>query len=377
MDTILLFDMDGVLLQPRGYHRALQKTVNLLGHSLGFEDPTLSQEQIFAFEAIGVTSEWDSSAICLGWMMRLCWEEDPDLPLPSTLHDKKQNSLSRSGPDWEELLNRLRSKPSVASDPLQAAQDIVTEALSTRHKKHITDLLENAHNPDSITHRTFQELVLGSDTYRQTYPDAPHLNLPGFLVQFDEPNLTQEETASCLAWLKSGSRAGCILTNRPSKPPGDLFGTPEAEIGANLVGLHELPLIGFGEMLWIAVEQGQPVHDFRKPGAAHALSALLAAAGVPTVKALKASASLTSAQEDKDPVWDRLSGSDIYIFEDTPAGIESVFAAGRVLERNSIPVAIKAAGIATDPQKVASLEEAGAVVYGDLKRALQDQFSLF
>lgn len=376
MDTVLLFDMDGVLLQPRGYHRALQKTVELLGTRLGFEDPTLDQEQIFAFEAAGVTSEWDSSAICLAWMMRLCWEQEPDLNLPSTLHTREDPPPSRSDPDWSGLFNRLRSNPKITTSPLEAAQDILTEGLSAQHRRQILELMENAHNPDAITHRTFQELVLGSDTYRETYPHAPQLDLSGYLVQFDQPNLTRAETDTCLAWLASGKRAGCILTNRPSNPPGKQFGTPEAEIGASLVGLDELPLVGYGEMAWIAAERGQAVHRFRKPGPVHALSALLAAAGVPGVEALQTAASLALTQH-KEPVWDPFKGSEIYIYEDTPAGIESVFAAAEILEQTSIPVNITAAGIATDNQKVASLEEAGARVYKDLRTALRNQFALF
>ncbi len=376
MDTILLFDMDGVLLLPRGYHRALQRTVELLGKNLGFENPALSQEDIYALEACGVTSEWDSSAICLAWMMRLCWEMDPHHPVPTALHNEEGTHPSLPDPDWVGLLNRLRSHPATPASPLEAAKDILTKALAGQHQKQILELMEKAHNPASITYRIFQELVLGSDTYRKTYPDAPQMDLPGFLVEFDQPYLTREETTACLAWLKSGGRAGCILTNRPSIPPGDLFGTPEAEIGAKLVGLHELPLIGYGEMLWIATQRDQPVHRFRKPGPVHALSALLAAAGVPTVKALQAAASLASEKEG-EAMWDPFTGSEIYIYEDTAAGIESVFAAGRVLEQNAIPVDITAVGIATDPQKVASLKNTGAMVYKDLKLALQDQFSLF
>jgi hypothetical protein len=32
---IILFDMDGVLLQPRGYHTALQTSVKRIGQALG------------------------------------------------------------------------------------------------------------------------------------------------------------------------------------------------------------------------------------------------------------------------------------------------------------------------------------------------------
>ena len=48
---ILLFDMDGVLLESRGYHLALQETVRIMAIALGFEDRTLSADDIATFEA--------------------------------------------------------------------------------------------------------------------------------------------------------------------------------------------------------------------------------------------------------------------------------------------------------------------------------------
>ena len=56
---ILLFDMDGVLLESLGYHIALQETVRIMANSLGFGDLTLSADDIAAFEAGGINKEWD------------------------------------------------------------------------------------------------------------------------------------------------------------------------------------------------------------------------------------------------------------------------------------------------------------------------------
>ena len=50
---ILLFDMDGVLLEPGGYHKALTETVRLIGESLGYKNVELTPADIAAFEAAG------------------------------------------------------------------------------------------------------------------------------------------------------------------------------------------------------------------------------------------------------------------------------------------------------------------------------------
>ena len=49
---ILLFDLDGVLLEPRGYHRALRETVTLVGQWLGYRRVTLTPEDIELFESV-------------------------------------------------------------------------------------------------------------------------------------------------------------------------------------------------------------------------------------------------------------------------------------------------------------------------------------
>ena len=73
--NLLLFDMDGVLLQPRGYHLALQRTVDIISRMMGFGEYLLSDEAIAQFEALGISSEWHSSALCTAlWMTAIAKE---------------------------------------------------------------------------------------------------------------------------------------------------------------------------------------------------------------------------------------------------------------------------------------------------------------
>ena len=67
--NIYLFDMDGVLLRPLGYHRALKETVRLAGISIGLGEMLLTDEQIAVFESLGISSEWHSSALCMAMMV--------------------------------------------------------------------------------------------------------------------------------------------------------------------------------------------------------------------------------------------------------------------------------------------------------------------
>ena len=72
--NLLIFDMDGVLVNPQGYHQALKETVRMAGVSTGIGDVELTDEQIAQFEALGISSEWHSSAVCHAFLTLLSFE---------------------------------------------------------------------------------------------------------------------------------------------------------------------------------------------------------------------------------------------------------------------------------------------------------------
>jgi hypothetical protein len=94
---ILMLDMDSVLLTPMGYYRALQETVRLVAAALGYTGRHLTRDEIEGFEAAGVTSEWESSAICACLFLRQAWRAGIDIDLPDVppLPDVPRHSSSR------------------------------------------------------------------------------------------------------------------------------------------------------------------------------------------------------------------------------------------------------------------------------------------
>ena len=119
MDTYLLMDLDGVLLEPLGYHNALQETVRLVGNSLGFNAAHLSQEDILAFEAVGISSEWDSAAICLGLMLTENWEHDPTVGVPGNISPATPKRMKLPTPDWKTFLEELSSLTQGSESPVK------------------------------------------------------------------------------------------------------------------------------------------------------------------------------------------------------------------------------------------------------------------
>ena len=51
---IIIFDIDGVLLEAHGYHQALQDTVRMGAQEMGF-DVELSNEDVARFEGMGIS----------------------------------------------------------------------------------------------------------------------------------------------------------------------------------------------------------------------------------------------------------------------------------------------------------------------------------
>src|SRR4026209_1617424 len=67
---IILFDVDGVLVQSRAYRVSLQNTVRYFSQRLGLGEVTLTDEDMEVFESQSITVEGDSGAICVAVLWR-------------------------------------------------------------------------------------------------------------------------------------------------------------------------------------------------------------------------------------------------------------------------------------------------------------------
>lgn len=360
--NVLIFDMDGVLLQPLGYHRALQETVCRAGLACGFGEAHLSFEQIARFEALGISSEWLSSALCVA-AMQLAMGRDRANPAPDGL-------------DLETLFEGIAAQP--VSQPALQRGRMAVERLAHLAGADAGPLLELlAHSEDidrSPTLNIFQELILGSHTYADLYRKPPQLHVESYLTQYDRRRLSEGSARALMRWIAGNGNGAAIMTNRPSDGPADFRGDPDAELGAQLVGLSGLPLVGFGEITWLAGQTGRDAGTLNKPAAEHALAAVLAASGWTIEDSLLYA--VRSLQPDD---LQNLQDSTITVFEDTPGGLIAVEQAGERLRRAGLRVMVRKVGVADDPVKQAALMAHGAVVYADIEAALVgiDDFGAF
>lgn len=380
---ILLLDMDGTLLMPRGYHLALQETVAFTGRALGYANVQLTPIDITAFESAGVISEWDSAAICAAIMLDNLFLKNLNYNLPVALPSQFPPSHNNPPPNFRAFVHLLDNAALHHLHPLERARRLFLNMANDRTPDQIQallNILDTARQMDgSFTHRVFQELVLGSETFERTYNMPTVFNVESYLLTFDRPNITVETRNSLQAWLQEENYHAVIFTGRPSRSPGKMWSVPEAELGAQCVGLETLPIAGWGGILWLSAQCDCDPLTLLKPAPIHALVGLRLALGDPLETALeKAAAFVFDGSVDRS--WETLQGSQVFVVEDTTAGVKSLLHAQHILQDMGIHISVFPIGVTDNVSKRDALEGVGATVFDDFSAALAlclnpDQFS--
>lgn len=376
MRTILLFDMDNVLLRPGGYRRALQDTVAALAASLGYRPPTLGRKEIEEIEAHGVTSEWEMAAI-IGAILLVdsALGGDPQ-PLPTELKLGPHEG-GRVPPEIMATFRQLppRTPERSLAQGAQAALLKGSPPVGAQTAASVRRLLEGARTPETVTYRTIQELVLGSETYDRIYGLAPVLGVESYLEQHDRSHLTGEARARLTSWLAQPDHSAIIFTNRPNRPPAGHEDSPEAEIGAGLVGLDNLPIVGSGDMGWLSRREGKPPDHYLKPSAVHGLTSLQVGLGSNKERSLLAAAEISRDGYVDPSDWEALAGAKVIVFEDSALGMKSLLTARSQIREAGVDFSLELKGVAENRAKRRALRSVNAMVHPTLASALGEVLS--
>jgi len=364
---IILFDMDGVLLKPDGYHQALKATVRRIGKSLGVPNVNLTDNQIAHFEALSVTNEWDSAAISAALILIKAWEIDPKVRLGD--HPARFDVLTNQAPEIDSFLD---SFDKVGDLPTLSAYEKITREtpwLNQSQSEYLKRILYNSrdiyHSPILPWH---QETVLGSEAFQGNYGLEPKLNIESYLSTYDRKVLTPERLKSIQQWLAEPDHRAGIMTNRPSSTPPGYLSSPEAELGAKLVEVDHLPLLGSGMLIWFAATQCQlPEHTFLKPNPVHALALMQMCYGEPAQNALNMAYDLWRG-EGKREDWDMFNGSQVTIFEDAVKGLQAGIAARVLLASENVKIELRLIGVSSNLIKKGELEKIADRVYLDINQ---------
>jgi hypothetical protein len=397
---ILLLDIDGVLLQPGGYRKAVKATINYFTRQAGLPDLSPEEEILALFESKGITNEWDIVPICLATILETILESYPEIILPvewalaaaninsqkatitSLEYRKKILEISRflktgkspSKVIFEAGLNRLEGAPF----PLISKQPLF-----------ITLFNDNKNVEGSITTRVFQNFVLGSDLFQEIYHLDPLIITPSYLNQFDQPNLSERNCHEILLLSKAGIISPVAYTARPSLPPGTTITSeagysPEAELALKLVGMEDIPLIAYGRLMFAAQLFQVSTDLLIKPSPFQSLAAISVAvmSKKDEEKALIFAGNICEAsglfpnRNERTPerkyfdpgVSDFLLKLRAYrlvidIIEDSPIGLTAAKHACQILSGFNVSAEIHGWGVAQDRSKKTALEEMGAEVY--------------
>ena len=116
MRTVLLLDIDGVLVKPGGYRAALHATLNYFVNLMGLPNFEFPEEKLAGFERRGITSEWDMVPLLLAVLWEDILSQGKGLNLPSDVSSAARiigqnlNGYKRYSP-WRTILFAFAENP--------------------------------------------------------------------------------------------------------------------------------------------------------------------------------------------------------------------------------------------------------------------------
>ena len=371
--TLLLFDVDGVLLHPVGYKVAMRATVDRFAAQMGQSAMGPSDDEIAVFEACGFSNEWDSVAVCVSAMLLAAFHQQPDLLRP-TLAEAfaavQAAKMALPRPDFTGIARAVHQHNGDGYFPSRHYLDMLR--LNDDYGALLRALLEDVYDViGTPTTRTFQTYALGSARFAETYGQPAPFESESYLIKHDRALLSEANRVRLLDWRRESGHGAAIFTARPSLPPADLADapatiptgsqaagySPEAELAAELLGLvGQLPLIGQGRVSWLATRFGRGAADYVKPSPVQGLAAIGAAAFGSEADALNAAAELYEHGTLTGPLAALREGAvRVLVFEDSTGGIRATRQAAERLAQAGLDIIFEAVGVSPHPDKRAAL----------------------
>jgi hypothetical protein len=409
---LLLFDVDGVLIEDGGYYAALIATLNYFNALMGANPIVFGLSDRDQFQSRGYVNEWDLCPLCAGILIVETLARHPDLTLrPAPFEDFLRQFSGVSVPQLKDVAQPyLKPIDQLQGKPVERARDMLLAALAqlslqagTRAATEnlLRDMFSQTHAVDHApVTQIFQECVIGSKLYAESYHLPPRFAAPSVLATEDRSLISAAAQAKLAEWAAADRVKVCVYTARPSRPPADdpdpisqIGYSPEAELGMQLLGM-DYPLIATGRVQWLAAKVKVPFESVTKPAPIQALAAIGAALTREEANSLLAAHALMARGELIGPLaalrpvrWadksiydteqpgppgppDR-SGIHVWIVEDGILGMQATHGAIDLLKRNGLDVHAHAIGIAAGGPKAAALAPLSEIVLADVNAALE------
>lgn len=389
LQQIVLFDVDGVLIEDGGYYAALVATLNYFNELMGaapaiFDTPARDQ-----FQSRGYVNEWDLCPLCAGMLIVETLARHPDLDLrPAPFEDFMRQFCCVPVPQLKDIaalyLERIDRQQ---GKPVERARDMLLTALAqlplrtdthTATELLLREMFSQTHDIERApVTQIFQEFVIGSKLYTDTYRLPPRFAAPSVLATEDRSLISPAAKAKLAQWTRVDRVRICVYTARPSLPPADdpdgssrAGYSPEAELGMQLLAM-DYPLIATGRVQWLAAKVHVPFESVTKPAPIQALAAIGAAITHEEANSLLAAHALVTRQELIGPLaglGDRITH--VWIVEDGILGLQATHGAIALLKQSGLAIHAHAIGIAAGGPKAAALAPLSEIVLADVNAAI-------
>lgn len=356
---IILFDVDGVLLQSFAYRVSLQNTIRYFSRRLGLGDLTLTDDEVEVFESQSITVEWDSSAISVAALLverlkRRRAKGAAARKLPddfwAVVEALGTRTASVERPDFSALARRIGAATPPGQLPSHTALRLLSADFPTA-APWLGQLLSDCYSIDHApAMQLFQNYALGHALYQRYYNLPPRVQGQPLLEELDRVNLRPELAKQLIKQRALGQVFPVIYTARPSLAPREagnaLRGyTPEAETARAMAGLDPFPIIAFGKVDWLGRRVGLSGRDLVKPSPVHAMAALGAARTGLEVESLKAALAVARGDHLRYPLT-ACKNETVHVFEDSASSLRAVTQAVELLNRQGLNLTLTRHGIA-------------------------------
>jgi hypothetical protein len=392
--VIVVFDVDGVLVNPIGYRLGFQKTICHYLEQMAQPCVFPSEEISELFEAHSANSEWDMVPISLAIILeaeleQICCKRVPH-SLESTLQVVKGKHQGKIEVNFADMLDRLSPTFKNAVVPsqglLKALEDHPGSLLPILGKTAlIRSLLGNTRDFNRcLPNRTFENFVHGAD-FEKYFGPAVIQGLGPSLLEKDIPLLSAEACGRLRDLYRHKGVRFSAVTYRPSLPPLGVTTRargypPEAEIALASVGVDFMTVMGFGRIRYLAQQMRVPAENLSKPSPIQALAGIAASWNQEEWPAMVWAYHTVNGTEESieakgQEVAQLLPSSfQLHVFEDTIGGILAVQSVSRILKKMGHEIELCIWGIARSQAKASSLRKAGARVFHDVNTAV-DHFA--
>lgn len=378
---LLLFDVDGVLIYPKAYKEAMVDAVNWVAGQMGQQSIDLTFDEIAQFEANSITNEWESLPMCVALMVLDAAQQQPEViadTLGETYDNIRSARISINRPDFAAFADEIGANQN--GDPLAShtARSLLRQQTTSEMYPLWDSLFGDVFDIHTPTTRLFQNHTLGSTGFEQTYGFPAIFTGDSYLLTRDTPHITDAN----INLLQQRDENVTIYTARPGTAPSDLNDQaqaavnqaqhpPEADYGAELLGMTHYPLISGGRVAWLATSNGKHMSSYIKPSPVQALAAIGAAQTETETPALEAAAAFYESNRVEGPL-ETVSQFDttVVVFEDSTGGIQAVTDAVDLLRQQGFSIQVESVGVSPEANKKSALAEVASIVVDDVNEGL-------